>query len=193
MKKAVLLFLIILFVQPVYSDEGTRPTKTQDFKVKNLFGRELSINFYHLPEDERPLMVVHLWAVWCSPCVEEFPEFLDFAKANHKDIHVIAISMSSSKDELYNFIKYLRIVEDREIEHLFMAIGSEDKSSMNDNDASEYYNIQTLPMTLFIDRQGTIAMWHEGSLKWQDKKMRDAMKAFIEGEPIPSLAESSEE
>ncbi|KDA53523.1 hypothetical protein EG19_04790 [Thermoanaerobaculum aquaticum] len=52
-------------------------------------------------------VVVNVWATWCRPCVEEFPEILEFARKNQGNVKVMLVSADfSSRRELVE--KFLR-------------------------------------------------------------------------------------
>ncbi|MFN3413658.1 MAG: TlpA family protein disulfide reductase [Thermoanaerobaculum sp.] len=52
-------------------------------------------------------VVVNVWATWCRPCVEEFPEILEFARKNQSKVKVMLVSADfSSRRELVE--KFLR-------------------------------------------------------------------------------------
>lgn len=52
-------------------------------------------------------VVVNVWATWCRPCVEEFPEILEFARNNRGNVKVVLVSADfSSRRELVE--KFLR-------------------------------------------------------------------------------------
>lgn len=53
--------------------------------------------------------VLHMWATWCGPCVEEFPELAKFHRdylANDKDVDFFAVSVDDpgTKDDVVKFV-----------------------------------------------------------------------------------------
>lgn len=52
-------------------------------------------------------VVVNVWATWCRPCVEEFPEILEFARKHQGEVRVMLVSADfASRRELVE--KFLR-------------------------------------------------------------------------------------
>jgi thiol-disulfide isomerase/thioredoxin len=44
----------------------------------------------------RPV-VLSLWATWCAPCVEEFPDLMAFAR-DHPGVSVLSVSIDDAQD-----------------------------------------------------------------------------------------------
>lgn len=57
---------------------------------------------------ESPIpVVVNVWATWCRPCVEEFPEILEFTGKHQGEVTVMLISadFSSRRDLVEQFLR----------------------------------------------------------------------------------------
>ncbi|GBC80602.1 Thioredoxin [bacterium HR09] len=52
-------------------------------------------------------VVVNVWATWCRPCVEEFPEILEFARKHPGNVKVMLVSadFSSRRDFVEKFLR----------------------------------------------------------------------------------------
>lgn len=72
-----------------------------DFKVKDLKGKELSLEKY-----KGKVILLDFWATWCGPCIAELPN-VKRVYEKHKDqkFEIIGISLDSSKTKLDAFIK----------------------------------------------------------------------------------------
>ncbi len=72
-----------------------------DFKVKDLKGKELSLEKYR-----GKVILLDFWATWCGPCIAELPN-VKRTYEKHKDqkFEIIGISLDSSKTKLDTFIK----------------------------------------------------------------------------------------
>ncbi len=49
-------------------------------------------------ESDDKVVVINLWAFWCQPCKEEFPDLMKFSKKNQDDANLILISLDEIKD-----------------------------------------------------------------------------------------------
>ncbi len=51
-----------------------------------------------LKESDDKVVVINLWAYWCAPCKEEFPDLVKFGKENSDDSKLILISLDETGD-----------------------------------------------------------------------------------------------
>jgi len=55
----------------------------------------------------RPILI-NVWATWCEPCREEFPEFVDISVKYKKDIRFISISVDDLSDLDVKVVPFLK-------------------------------------------------------------------------------------
>src|SRR5262245_63555733 len=53
-----------------------------------------------------PVTLVHFWATWCPPCIEEIPALQRLARdfAGHHDFAVLMVAVSDSADKVRTFL-----------------------------------------------------------------------------------------
>lgn len=51
-----------------------------------------------LKESDDKVVVINLWAYWCAPCKEEFPDLIKFSKENKDDMNLVLISLDQQED-----------------------------------------------------------------------------------------------
>lgn len=49
-------------------------------------------------DSDDKIVVINLWAFWCAPCKEEFPDLVKFGKENEGDAQLVLISLDEKKD-----------------------------------------------------------------------------------------------
>lgn len=117
-------------------------------------------------------VLIDLWASWCSPCVDKFPEIMSLYKKYHtKGFEVLAISKDYTVDDWQSAIKKYGL------EDWYHVMGMKDpekywKQIYCNDDIVEKYPMSALPKMILIDRDGQIiGSWGYGS----DAKPLDVM------------------
>ncbi len=100
-------------------------------------------------DDDRP-MVVNLWATWCAPCLAEMPDLEAFHRQRGAEIQLIGLNISDSPTRAAELTAELGITYllGRDPEGVFV----------------EALGAVGLPVTVFITRQGRLALVHQGPL-----------------------------
>ncbi|NMC00390.1 MAG: TlpA family protein disulfide reductase [Thermoanaerobaculaceae bacterium] len=104
------------------------------------------------------IAVIHFFAGWCPPCRKEFPEFIQWAKANSKrdDLFIVPISLDKNKSDADKFFSQY----EQEIKCYF------DKGA-----AASSFNINGIPTTIILDKSGNIVFKREGAVDWTGGKV----------------------
>ena len=76
--------------------------KLQSSELRDYKGNKVSVDKSALAAHQG--VVVHLWASWCGPCVNEVPELVAFAKTR-PDIKFIIVSLDEQQDDIFKFLK----------------------------------------------------------------------------------------
>lgn len=95
-----------------------------------------------LHDIDTPVTLLHFWASWCAPCIEEFPSLVALAKAFEGKITILAVSLDESKEEYEAFLQSL------EIENTKSFIVVRDDNS----DFASSIGTEKLPETYILDR-----------------------------------------
>jgi peroxiredoxin len=76
-----------------------------EFRLRSIDGKTVS-----LADHRGKVVLVHFWATWCPPCVEEIPTLERFSQQIFgTDIEVLAISVDDSADVLKTFLDKNRV------------------------------------------------------------------------------------
>ena len=91
------------------------------------------------------VVLVHFWATWCAPCLEEMPELQAFFEQyRDRGVEVIAISQDRSQDidEVHKMMRQMKMSYPVALAH-----------TVSRNSFGEQ---GTLPATFVIDQQGVL-------------------------------------
>ena len=127
------------------SDEQ-RDYSAPDFTVVDGDGNEVTLSQYI----GKPI-VLNFWASWCPPCKSEMPHFEEAYKAN-PDVQFLMVNVTASDD----MASAKAFIEDEG--YTFPVLY--DTKGM----AAYTYGASSLPMTIFIDRNGDLMTYAVGSL-----------------------------
>ncbi len=113
------------------------------------------------------VVLVNIWATWCSPCVEEMPELnklqQDFAE---RGLKVITISEDFRRDKAIEFL------EDNDLDALprYFDVASALLRS---------YGVSGLPLSILYDTEGKEVERFTGAVKWSDEEVRKKIEALL--------------
>lgn len=105
---------------------------------------------FDLSQFKGKVVLVDFWATWCGPCVGELPNVKEVYNEYHdRGFEVIGISLDNDVGELKEFL---------EKEHIRWPILFEDEPEQTgwDNPLVKKYEINAIPWTALIDRQGKV-------------------------------------
>ncbi|MEQ1947063.1 MAG: TlpA disulfide reductase family protein [Bryobacteraceae bacterium] len=139
-----------------------------DFALKDVNGSPVKLSDY-----KGKVVLLNFWATWCGPCKLEIPWFMEFEqKYKDRDFAVLGVSFD---DDGWKSVK--PYITEHKLNYRVM-IGSEEIGQL-------YGNVDALPTSFVIDRQGRIAAEHTGLVDKQDyqneilKLLEDPKKADL--------------
>ena len=122
--------------------------KAKDFVVYDEDGKEVKLSDY-----QGTPVVLNFWASWCPPCKSEMPSFNEMSKKYSKDkVAILMINLTDGQRETISSAK--KFIEDNNYN---MKVLFDNKM-----DAANSYNISAIPRTIFIDKDGYIALDNHG-------------------------------
>ena len=119
-----------------------------------------------LQEQLGNVVLINFWASWCGPCREELP-YLEALQQEYADLGftILAVNVdedSSKADILLNDI----------------AVSFPVLFDVND-DVSKLYDVQAMPTTVIVDRDGNQRLLHKGYKSGDEIKYKQAVKALL--------------
>lgn len=142
--------------EPGTADTDSQEFKAVDFSVENAAGETVKLS-----EAFGKPIVVNFWASWCGPCRDEMPHF-DTAYADYKD--EVVFMMVDLVDGQRETVESGQAYIDSQDFKFPVYFDTEQK-------AAYAYMIQSIPTTLFIDRNGNIVEYAQGSM--DEKTLND--------------------
>ena len=122
-----------------------------DFALKDATGKTVKLSDYR-----GKVVLLNFWATWCGPCKIEIPWFMDFEQT-YKDKNFAVLGVSLDEDGWDAVKPY---IQQKKINYR-VVIG-------NDQVAQLYGEVDSLPTTFMIDREGRVAAVHVGLVSKSD-------------------------
>ena len=111
-------------------------------------------------------LLVNFWAVWCSPCVKEMPSMQQaFDTLKDDGLAMVAIHVGPSVEGAKKFADDLGLSFDIVVDEQ-MALAK--------------WQVQALPTTFLVDREGRIVAEALGDRDWAGESLLDQLRGFLE-------------
>lgn len=167
------LLALSLFVVGCSSSPKGTPVENRkvaaNFSLPDSGGAKITLTDY-----KGKVVLLNFWATWCGPCKVEIPWFIEFNQSyKGRGFSVLGVSLD---DDGWKAVKpYLA---EKKIDYT-VVVG-------NDAVSKSYGDVESLPTTFIIDREGKIAFAHMG-LVGKDTYERE-IRSLLDGERTASIA-----
>jgi thiol-disulfide isomerase/thioredoxin len=156
----VMVSLAVLFTS-IHTFAANTKGPAPDFTLASKEGGNV-----RLQEQLGNVVLINFWASWCGPCREELP-YLEELQQEYADLGftILAVNVDedpSKADILLNDIPVSFPV-------LF---------DVND-EVSKLYDVQAMPTTVIVDRDGNQRLLHHGYKSGDEMKYKQAVKALL--------------
>ncbi|MDH4262632.1 MAG: TlpA family protein disulfide reductase [Spirochaetia bacterium] len=136
------------------------------FAVESSTLKNLQDQTVDLKEYSSKLIVVNFWAVWCKPCVQEFPELNAlYQQLKNNGVMVVAVSVSPSKEDIQKFLDKNKVD--------FPVLIDENEGFANK------FKVSVLPTTVLIDHENKVLYKYQGFSKKEILKMQSLIEDYL--------------
>lgn len=147
-----------------------RGRQAPDFDLASLDGKRVKLSDFR-----GKAVLLNFWATWCSPCKQEMPWFVDLQKKYGSDgLVVVGVAMDDSEaSKIAEFAGQMGV-------NYPVLLGTEKISE-------DYGNVQYLPTSFYIDRDGKFVGKGVGLLgrKEVEDNVRKALGSSVVGANTP--------
>ena len=110
---------------------------------------------FRLSEQRGKVVVINLWATWCTPCVRELPHFDALLRERPEELAVLAVHTPPVTSDVGAYLAEFSYT---------MPFTVDEEGSL-----SEGWDVSTvLPQTLILDREGVVTYNQPGALSEEE-------------------------
>lgn len=115
---------------------------------------------------DKPLTLIHFWASWCAPCIDEFPSLMAMSEKLGDKLVIFAISLDESEEEYSAFLKSLEI---KNTKNFFVLRDP-------DNSYAEKFGTEKLPETYILDKNKKLVRKVPTAENWESPQVLEFLE-----------------
>jgi len=143
------------------ASSGLEGRPAPDFALKSSSGQNL-----RLSEHRGEVVMVNFWATWCGPCRQEMP-LLDelYSRYQRVGFSLLGVNIDDNSSKAMNMVSELGVS--------FPVLFDSRK------EVSKLYEVEAMPVTVLIDREGTVRYVHHGYKPGYEEKYLDQIRSLL--------------
>ena len=148
----------------VQSPSGRHLQDMPEFSLSDASGKKRSSD-----EIRGKVAMVHFWASWCAPCLEEIPKWTAFAGAysGNDAVRFVAISLDQKWEDALKVLP-----KDRLPPGSLSLLDADQK-------VSEAFGSFQFPETYLVSRSGKVVMKWVGPQNWDSPRIKEAIEMAV--------------
>jgi peroxiredoxin len=143
------------------ASSGLEGQTAPDFALKSATGENLRLSEYR-----GDVVMVNFWATWCGPCRQEMP-LLDelYSRYGRVGFSLLGVNIDDNSSKAMNMVSELGVS--------FPVLFDSRK------EVSELYQVNAMPVTVLIDREGTVRYVHHGYKPGYEDKYLEQIRSLL--------------
>ena len=110
--------------------------------------------------------MVNFWATWCGPCRQEMPLLEELhSRYERVGFSLLGVNIDDNSSKAMNMARELGVT--------FPVLFDSRK------DVSKLYQVDAMPVTVLIDREGTVRYVHQGYKPGYEDKYLDQIRSLL--------------
>jgi len=161
MKHVLAGILFSVLAVSALASSGLQGQVAPDFALKSSSGENLRLSEYR-----GNVVMVNFWATWCGPCRQEMP-LLDelYARYQRVGFSLLGVNIDDNASKAMTMVSELGVS--------FPVLFDSRK------EVSKLYEVEAMPVTVIIDREGTVRFVHYGYKPGYEEKYLDEIRTLL--------------
>lgn len=157
----IILLVLAIFMGSSLASSGLTGQTAPDFVLKSATGENLRLSEYR-----GDVVMINFWATWCGPCRQEMP-LLDelYGRYQRVGFNLLGVNIDDDPRRAMAMVNELGIS--------FPVLFDEDKK------VSKLYEVETMPLTILLDREGTVRHVHHGYQPGYEQKYLNEIRSLL--------------
>ncbi len=157
----IILLVLSIFMGSSVASSGLTGRTAPDFVLKSSTGENLRLSEYR-----GDVVMINFWATWCGPCRQEMP-LLDelYGRYQRVGFSLLGVNIDDDSRRAMAMVKELGV--------RFPVLFDEEKK------VSKLYEVEAMPMTILLDREGTVRHIHYGYKPGYEQKYLNEIRSLL--------------
>jgi len=161
LKKKIIALVFCVFAASSLASSGLEGQQAPDFALKSSTGENL-----RLSEFRGDVVMINFWATWCGPCRQEMP-LLDELYSRYQRVGFSLLGVNIDDDSR----RAMQMIDELGVN--FPVLFDARK------DVSKLYEVEAMPVTVIVDREGTVRYIHHGYKPGYEDKYLDQIRSLL--------------
>jgi peroxiredoxin len=150
-----------VFAASSLASSGLAGQPAPDFALKSSAGQNMRLSEYR-----GDVVMINFWATWCGPCRQEMP-LLDelYSRYQRVGFNLLGVNIDDDSSRAMDMINELGV----SFPVLFDAT----------KEVSRLYQVDAMPVTVIVDREGNVRHVHQGYKPGYEQKYLDQVRALL--------------
>jgi len=161
LKNSIIALVLSIFAASSLASSGMEGQQAPDFALKSSTGENLRLSEYR-----GDVVMINFWATWCGPCRQEMP-LLDelYSRYQRVGFNLLGVNIDDDSNRAMNMIEELGV----NFPVLFDAR----------KEVSKLYEVEAMPVTVIVDREGTVRFIHHGYKPGYEEMYLDQIRSLL--------------
>ena len=161
LKNSIIALVFSIFAASSLASSDMEGHAAPDFALKSSTGENLRLSEYR-----GDVVMINFWATWCGPCRQEMP-LLDelYTRYERVGFNLLGVNIDDDSSRAMDMIDELGV----NFPVLFDAR----------KEVSKLYEVEAMPVTVIVDREGTVRYVHHGYKPGYEDMYLDQIRSLL--------------
>ena len=160
-KNSIIALVFSVFAASSLASSGMEGQPAPDFALQSSTGENLRLSEYR-----GDVVMINFWATWCGPCRQEMP-LLDELYSRYQRVGFSLLGVNIDDDSR----RAMQMIEELGVN--FPVLFDARK------EVSELYEVEAMPVTVIVDREGNVRYIHHGYKPGYEDKYLDQIRSLL--------------